>query len=443
MPLQIPDRKSLTLSGQAYMRAAVPEWDPSVSRRSYVGGLIVTMMSALHDWYVALREAIKQVFPQTARGRFLTTGWWADITHLTINPAAPAHGRVVVTGDAGATVDAGTKMTANGLTYVTDYAVSIVSQTLNLVSLTRSGSTVTATTASPHYLATGQSITISGATQAEYNGDQTIIATSETTFVYALDSTPATPATGAPKLTAVYGATSVTCTTKGLTGNRDGGSELAVPAIVGVDATALVGFGGLAGGSEIEGEESYRSRILAALGTDFGTFSAGEIEILVRAVPGVTRVWVRTAQIDPPAGWPLEGQVFIAFMRDHDANPFPTSINVADVYAAVASVIPAHTAPDDVVVTSPTPQAVDITFTALSPDTPTMRAAVTASLAQFFREGVDYGVDIQEDDYRCAIRDTYDAVGRRRLTSFALSTPTGNVAVGVNSLAKLGVVTFP
>ena len=70
-------------------------------------------------------------------------------------------------------------------------------------------------------------------------------------------------------------------------------------------------------------------------------------------------------------------------------------------------------------------------------DTATMRAAIRANLAQYFREGVDYGVDLPEDDYRCAIRDTYDPIGRTRLTSFSLSAPTSTVDIAVTALARM------
>lgn len=441
MPLSIPTRKSLVQSGQGYFRRNVPEWDPSTSRRSYVGGLIVTLMSALHDWYVALREAIKQCFPQTATGTFLRTGWWADITHLSLNPATAAHGLVVVTGDAGAAVPVGTTLTTNARSYTTDHGVSIVAQTLTLSSLIRSGSTATAATVSAHLLATGQTVTISGASQAEYNGDVEIIVTGETTFVYAVGGTPATPATGSLILSATYASVPVTCTSYGADTSLDSGSTLAVPTLTGVDATAIVAFGGLVG-ADAETLEEYRQRVLAALGTDFGTFSAGEIEILAKTVTGVTRVWVRKAMVDPPSGWPLEGQVFVAFMRDHDDDPYPSATAVDDVYDAIATVLPAHVAPDDLVVRSPTKETIDFAFSAISPDTPTMRAAITASLTQFFSEGVDYGVAIPEDDYRCAIRDTYDPIGRQRLVSFTLATLSGDISVGVYSLPALGNVTF-
>lgn len=441
MPLQIPTRQNVVQSGQSYFQRAVPEWDPSTSRRSYVGGLIVSTMSALHDWYVALREAIKQVFPQTARGTFLRTGWWADITHLQPNPAVAAHGVVALTGAAGSAIPAATTLTSNGYAYTTDYGVSLAAQTLSLLTLTRSGGTVTATTAEPHMLATGMAVTISGATETDYNGSVDIIVTSATTFVYSVATTPTSPATGSPAASATFATVPVSCTTKGSGGARDSGAALSVPTLAGVDSDALVGFGGLAA-ADAETDEAYRDRVLEALGTDFGMFSAGEIEILAKGVTGVTRVWVRKAMISPPTGWPAEGQVFVAFMRDNDADPYPSAQNVTDVTNAILTVLPAHTAAEDVVVTAPTAQSVDFTFTSITPDTPTMRAAINASLAQFFREAVDYGVDITEDDYRCAILATYDPSGRQRLTSFSLSAPSGDVSVGVTSLPKLGSVTF-
>lgn len=74
-------------------------------------------------------------------------------------------------------------------------------QTLNtasISSITRSSSTATATTASPHGITTGQTFTttISGAGQSEYNGAVSATATGASTFTYTVSGTPATPATG-------------------------------------------------------------------------------------------------------------------------------------------------------------------------------------------------------------------------------------------------------
>lgn len=72
--------------------------------------------------------------------------------------------------------------------------------TLGINSITRSGSTATATTASAHGLITGSRVNITGATQTEYNGTFVATVTGTTTFTYTVSGTPATPATGTPIL---------------------------------------------------------------------------------------------------------------------------------------------------------------------------------------------------------------------------------------------------
>lgn len=64
-------------------------------------------------------------------------------------------------------------------------------------SITRSGTTVTVTTASAHGFFNGQSVSISGATQTQYNGTFVVTRTGANTFTYELAAeSPTTPATG-------------------------------------------------------------------------------------------------------------------------------------------------------------------------------------------------------------------------------------------------------
>lgn len=87
-------------------------------------------------------------------------------------------------------------LTTSGFTPITDtdypsyhsYAVT---------SITRSGSTATVTTTTTNTLETGNTVVISGADQAEYNGTFTITVTvAGSEFTYTVTGTPATPATG-------------------------------------------------------------------------------------------------------------------------------------------------------------------------------------------------------------------------------------------------------
>lgn len=67
---------------------------------------------------------------------------------------------------------------------------------VNVSSITRSGTTATATTATEHGLATGDSALIAGATQTEYNLDAVVTVLTPTTFTFQVAGSPATPATG-------------------------------------------------------------------------------------------------------------------------------------------------------------------------------------------------------------------------------------------------------
>ena len=90
---------------------------------------------------------------------------------------------------------AGYYFTANGSTFtqVTDDDYPGV---IPVTSITRSSSTATLNSTTAHGLATGDQVTISGATQTEYNGTYTITVVDSDTFTYTVTGTPATPATG-------------------------------------------------------------------------------------------------------------------------------------------------------------------------------------------------------------------------------------------------------
>lgn len=445
MPLNIPARRDVVGATQAYVRTALPELDPSTERRSFIGGLVKSLASALHDFYVALkRYADNEPFPQTASRDFLYNGWWRDITGLSPNPAAASTGQVVIQGTHGTILSTGAVLSSGNVSYTTDAAATVTTQSLNASSLTRSGATAIFETATAHGLATGMQVVISGATQTGYNGTFTITVTADNEFTYPLGAlTPVTPATGTPILTATWGNVDITADVVGEQGNLDGGATLTVAAApAGLDATAIVTFGTIGGGGEAESVESYRERILEALGTDFGTFSAAEIKIIAKTVPGVTRVWVKEASLFGAANGVNEGQVVIAFMRDNDADPFPSASEVATVKAAIVdTIMPAHTAEEDVSVMSPTPQTVDITLQII-PDTPSMRRAITQSLTQLFDDGVDFATTVTRNSIICAIEGTYDREGRQKLASFTMITPSTDVTVGATSLPILGDVEF-
>lgn len=136
------------------------------------------------------------------------------------------------------------------------------------------------------------------------------------------------------------------------------------------------------------------------------------------------------------------GRIQTYFTRDLDVDPIPTAPEIAEVNAAILAITPANT-PDSFVITSaPTPLPQNFVFTELTPDLPTVRTAVEASLQQFYNEAVSVGVNVDEDAYRSAIFNTIDSETGFEVTSFELSTPTGDTVTDVGELPTLGTVDF-
>lgn len=136
------------------------------------------------------------------------------------------------------------------------------------------------------------------------------------------------------------------------------------------------------------------------------------------------------------------GRVQTYFTRDNDDDPIPSASEITDVKTAILEITPANTPDSFVIVSAPTALPIAFTFTELTPSSPTMQTAVTASLQQFFNESVSVGVDVDQDAYRSAIFNTIDTETGLRVTSFELSTPSGDITVAVGELPTLGTVTF-
>ncbi len=442
MPLLIPDRASLVRTLETNVRTELPELDPTPRRRSKAGAWIKSLASAIYDWFIALKDyAEHDPFPQTARGDFLLKGWWRAITHLDPIPASPATGYLCITGTDGTDIPRDSTISANNNSYIVESASSIVSQSLIVISAEYTGGKCILQTASKHLLGDGIEVTVSGCSLAPFNGTFTIQVTDEDEITYTPATAPVGTPTGGIVISCTYGVLPVKCITSGLQTNISSGGTLQFDDDIPGVASAIATFGGIQGGADKELAEAYRSRIIAALGTDFGAFSKDEIEIIVRQVPGVTDVWVTPASLFGANGV-NEGQVKVAFLRRGDGNPIPSAREADEVHTAIVSTImTANTAPEDVIVAVPDGRYIDFNIT-ISPDTVTMRQAVRAQLKQFFDEQVAYEQDILLDDLKCAIKATFDIKKRQKLTGYTLVTPSATVDILTNEMPLLGEVTF-
>ena len=102
------------------------------------------------------------------------------------------------TGSSGITELDIKKTTVSGGTYASIFSTTPkIAATTAITSITRVSTTATATLAN-HGFINGETVTISGATQTQYNGSFVISNVATNTFDYTVAGSPATPATGSP-----------------------------------------------------------------------------------------------------------------------------------------------------------------------------------------------------------------------------------------------------
>lgn len=437
MAIELPESANEVVQrAKTDVQREVAESNPFL-KNSWIGAIITGYANRVYDFYIQLKEAIKQYIPDTATEQNLER--WAAIWGINRNPATAANGNVVATGTVSTTIPAGTNfVSSDGVVYQSDNAAVITATVQGITSITRSGSTATVTTDTDHGLANNVPVTIIGANEPEYNVTDTAIqVTALNQFTYQVAGTPASPATGTITASHTSIPVPITAQTFGVDTNQVDGTELDLQSpISGVDSSATVDFGEIGGGTDQETDAAMRTRMLDRIQNPVAQFNVAQIVATAKTVAGVTRVFVE--EITPGVG-----QVTIYFMRDNDDNPIPSAAEVAAVDAVIQAIRPANTDEADVIVSAPTAVSTNFTFTSLSPDTSTMRDAISANLEQFFDENTEVGTNVDQDAYRSAIYNTVDPITGDVMQSFVLSAPSGDIVITSGQIATLGNITYP
>lgn len=413
--------------------------DPNL-RNSLVKGIVDSMSIGFDENNDNVKELLKQLFPQTATDEYLEA--WASWFGITRKDPIKAEGYVVFTGVASTSIPALTLIQkADGTQYETQATATISSQTIGIASLTRSGSTATATTSSNHNLATGVSIIVSGASQTEYNITAIITVISNTQFTYTVSGTPATPATGTIQANFTTAYVLIKASDYGVIGNSGGGSQLTlISPIIDVNDSCFVSYDGLTEGLDAETDDQLRVRLQDRCANFTAPFTASGLPVFIKEkITGITRVWVQTAT-------PSAGYVTIYFTRDNDINIIPNSTQVNAVKSAIidedTGIKPANTPDNYVVVSAPTPISINITFSALSPNTTAMKTAITETLTEYFKSAsVNVGGDITVNEVSSLIYGITDEDGNT--PTFTLSAPSSTTVIANTEIAILGTITYP
>lgn len=222
----------------------------------------------------------------------------------------------------------------------------------------------------------------------------------------------------------------VTAATPGAAGDALPGTSVStVGALAGVTATALVADPGIGGGADEETDAELRVRLLARIQMPPHGGAAHDYIAWTLEVPGVTRTWVVPLGYGP-------GTVIVYFTMDDAAHaPYgiPIEADVAVVQAHLDLVRPVGT---EVYVIAPIAHPIDVTVRALIPDTPDVRIAATAELADtLYRHAVPGSTVFVSWLWEAVSL----AAGERHHT---ISIPSADVVIPQTDLPVLGVVTY-
>lgn len=435
MSLNIPDNpKLLENRSLSDLQRELPESANPFLEESWMGAQAIANARRVFDFYTQLRILEKEAIPATAL-QLLDT--WAAVWGIVRNPATRARGNAVATGTPGSVIPQSTQLrSSDGNLYSVANDVTIQPVTVQIDTMTSLGTTATVKLLNPASLYANQSVTIAGADQPEYNGTFEIFPIAIDEFTYTLPAPAASPATGT--ITAEW--TSAPIEIQSLEFGQDQNLVANTPItfvtpLAGVDSKAFVDFGAIGGGSDIETDEELRTRLLDRIQNPVTLFNVAAIVNQCKRVSGVTDVWVQEIT-------PAVGQVTVYFVRNNDANPIPEQSEVDTVKNELLKIKPAHVADQDVIVSAPVPAGATFIFTALTPDTPTMRQAIIDNLDALFRDEAEAGVALTEDDYRCAINSTIDPATAQSVESFTLSSPVGDIGGALNEYPVLDAVNF-
>lgn len=198
--------------------------------------------------------------------------------------------------------------------------------------------------------------------------------------------------------------------------------------------TGTVLAGGLSGGTDEEGIEAYRQRLLAARrkprsggnGADYRAWAMSAL------APGVVRdVFAERFGAD--------SAIWLQFTVSDQANGVPSPAQVAAVQARIDNPLCKPLAAR-VSVSAPAPVAVAIDIVGLAPDTPEARAAIATELAAHFADNAEPGrpsgaYRLDRDGLRDAIR---RAIGK---ATFTLAAPVADLSFLAGTMPVLGPIT--
>jgi hypothetical protein len=426
----------------------LPEIDPTIEASL---GRAVSGASAIAGVGVqeGINDAVDQMFWQTADDEYLEIIGEYDKT--TRYEAQKSSGFAAVEGTLGTLIAQDTPLTARGKNFIVTQDSYVITY-LGNVDLSESAGIVTAETDSEHSLSTGIEVVISGAVQPEYNGTFIITVLDSETFTYEVDSSPATTDTGV--YTSTYALLDLESVETGSDVNIEAGGTLKIN-VVDIDDTVYVGVDSIDGGIDEEEIDDYRERTGESHSLTVGISTESMIKYSAKKVAGNTRVYVLRPAVDDDgfvvtggtrgtAGYlPNLGETVVYVLRDNDASIIPSAAKLAETKAQIIADgnWPTQTSEANLFVLAPNDEAVDFTFTSITPNTITMQNAISEQLTIFFIDNADVSQDIKLNTIESFLDQIQDSTGAF-LTDYTMTAPAADQVADSGDIFVRGTVTF-
>lgn len=200
--------------------------------------------------------------------------------------------------------------------------------------------------------------------------------------------------------------------------------------IAGVDSSATVASGGIAGGVDEEGTEELRDRYLLRLREPPEGGADQDYIAWALAVAGVTRAWVYANELGL-------GTVVVRFVRDGESPIFPDAGEVTAMQTALDAERPITA---EVTAAAPTELAVAFTIEVV-PDNADTRAAIAVELADLLQRVAEPGDGAGRGTI--LLSQIRTAIGvAEGVTDYTLTVPSADVVPGVGQLPTVGVITW-
>ena len=214
--------------------------------------------------------------------------------------------------------------------------------------------------------------------------------------------------------------------TAGKAGNIKADTDLTlVTPIAGVQSKAVALAPGIQGGTEQETDDSLRRRLLARIQAPPHGGNRADYVAWAQAMAGVGRAWVYPEELGL-------GTVSVRFVKTDGAIPTAALVKKVQSYIDARRPVTAR-----VTVVAPLARPLDLTFSAITPNTPAVRAAITAEIKDLLLRTAEPGKTLLLSHLREAVS---QAAGK---TDYVMNTPHANVRHATGQIATLGTITWP